>query len=142
MKLLAVFEVDSEEEVERIIDLLSKENNNPINEVDMSDISIRDRAKKVLKSLKLTLNYNGFKYILDAMEMLDKDKTMPIVHLYEDIAQKYKIENWSLVERSIRHCIEVIKRDNSKEEIEEILKQKYNVMCNSVFLYSLLDRIS
>lgn len=94
----------------------------------MNDINLR----KLLMKIGISANIQGFYFILEAINILGKQKIhTKTTFLYEMICKKYG-KSASSVERAIRHAVTKAYKQN------DILKQIYSTIPdNSVFLYDL-----
>lgn len=78
----------------------------------------KGKIEEVLLKMSVPCGIKGFPYIVDAMEIFDKDGTdiSMTKELYSTIAKKNKTTP-SRVERAIRHAFEVTRNRNLKPEL-------------------------
>ena len=96
------------------------------------------KIRKLLKKLQITPNLSGYYYLMDAIEMVYKDKEEYInatIELYNDIAKKHN-QKMSKIERGIRTAI-------SKMDIN-VFKQMFKYtgkVNNGVFIFMVADEL-
>lgn len=97
----------------------------------------RDAVEDVLLKIGISAGLKGFDYIVDAVEILDRDKNIKITCLYVDIAKKRETTG-SRVERAIRHALQVARdcKTGPYEAVEHYIGFENPV--NSASLYRLL----
>lgn len=66
----------------------------------------REVVEDVLLKIGIPANFDGFNYIADAIEIMEKDKNTKITTMYDEIGKKYETKG-NNVERSIRHAFQV-----------------------------------
>lgn len=95
----------------------------------MENINLR----KLLMRIGISSNMNGFHYILEAVDIIEKQKIHTnMAHIYKMISKKYN-NTCSGAERAIRYALGKAYRENN------ILRKIYlTIPNNSVFLYDLV----
>lgn len=66
----------------------------------------RNVVEDILLKIGIPANLNGFDYIADAVEILEKDRNTKITYLYYEVGRRHETKG-SRVERSIRHAFQV-----------------------------------
>lgn len=98
-----------------------------------------------LRKLGIPASLTGFRYIIDAIEMIDENEQY--LHcitkaLYPDIAKMHNVPT-PTVERNIRHAIETAFSNGNKELLEEICQYAYDPQkgktTNREFLGNLIE---
>ena len=91
-----------------------------------------DEIKDLFETLGVTRRYIGYYFLLDAVEIINRDETTLLKvgeYIYEPIAKKYNC-NTATVERNIRTVILHIWKNN-KRQVEKIMLQQY-LPCRSL----------
>lgn len=98
------------------------------------------RIYDVLKDMRLPANFKGYKYIKDAIIMIENDNQIKIGKIYSTIAEKYSASSYS-TERAIRHSIEYIfEFDDTPNIIKNIFGDGINKKPkNSEFLFTVTE---
>lgn len=104
---------------------------------------MRKKVGDALLRLGITPDLKGFNYIIDMVEMIDKEGDIKIIAGYEIVGKKHKSDG-SKVERAIRHAIERL-NPTSEKYMEligaDISSQTSYRITNSAFLYTLHYRL-
>lgn len=96
----------------------------------------RDVVEDILIKIGIPANLNGFDYIADAIEILDKEKNTKTTHLYHEVGKMHDTK-WSCVERSIRHAFQVARsKGKLHEDVERYIG--YENKTNAASLAKLL----
>ena len=85
-----------------------------------------DEIKDLFETLGVTRRYIGYYFLLDAVEIVNRDETTLLKvgeYIYEPIAKKYNC-NTATVERNIRTVILHIWKNN-KGQVEKIMGAKF-----------------
>lgn len=104
---------------------------------------MRKKVGDALLRLGITPDLKGFNYIIDMVDMIDKEGDIKIVNGYAIVGKKYNAEG-SRVERAIRHAISKI--NTSSKEFDKYIGanavnyEKGNIT-NSAFLYTMHYRL-
>ena len=100
---------------------------------------LRTKAMEVLLEMGVNPKIKGFKYTLDAIELIGEDETIlesMVKGLYTQIAEKNQA-TVSRVERAIRHMIEMTTTYSSLETLEKYVSMNGDKITNSKFISSL-----
>lgn len=95
----------------------------------------REKVEDVLLEMGMPSNIAGFKYIIDAIEILSKDETAKTTWVYQLVANKHTT-TVSCVERAIRHALQTVRTKGNVDAIEHYIGFK-NV-ANASSLHQLL----
>lgn len=85
-----------------------------------------DEIKELFETLGITRRYIGYYFLLDAVEIINRDETTLLKvgeYIYEPIAKKHNC-NTATVERNIRTIILRVWRDK-RERAEKIMGTKF-----------------
>lgn len=100
----------------------------------------RNKVEDVLFAMGIPANHKGFDYIVDAMEVIEKEgcAVSATKVLYPAIAKKNKTEP-SRVERAIRYTLRCVRENGNKEIFEKYIGSANRT--NTPALVSLYRRI-
>lgn len=86
-----------------------------------------------LLTIGFSAQQSGFKYILDAIMILDvpENKDIPVMKLYREIAKEYDVAN-SEVSRAIKYTFESIRCVGEKEKVENYIGYDYYDNASSI----------
>ena len=73
-------------------------------------------VENVLDEIGIQLNVRGYKYLIDAVLLLDSDEEIQTTILYRTVARKNNVTHIT-VERAITHCLK-----NLEDKIREMFK--------------------
>lgn len=105
---------------------------------------LRTKAMNALLEMGVNPKIKGFKYTLDAIELIEKDETVlesMVKGLYMQIAENNQTIA-SRVERAIRHMIESVATYSSLEIFEKYVSMNGDKITNSKFISSLYYNLS
>lgn len=105
---------------------------------------LRTKAMNVLMEMGVNPKIKGFKYTLDAIELIEEDETVldaMVKGLYSQIAEKNRTTA-SRVERAIRHMMEMATTYSSLEILEKYISMNGDKVTNSKFISSLYYNLS
>lgn len=79
------------------------------------------KVEDLLDKLNIPIDNLGYRYLISALEIYQKDTDIKITLIYSIIGKKYN-SSAERVERAIRHCIEI-----SEENIKKYFNVNYNI---------------
>ena len=82
---------------------------------------MKQKVYELLMKLGANASCKGFRYIAEAVEIINNadDVDLPICSIYELVSQKHN-DNWSRVERAIRHTILQFSKSGNKDLVNEL----------------------
>lgn len=100
-------------------------------------------VKKLLKEMGVPLNIKGYRYLINAIVTLSKEKEMKIsLGLYPKVAREFATTS-SRVERAIRHAVERTFERGNYDVINEVFGTKVSAtkgkLTNSEFMYACIE---
>lgn len=98
---------------------------------------MRKKVGDALLQLGITPDLKGFNYIIDMVEMIDKEGNLKMMYFYEMVAKKNN-STASRVERAVRHCVS--KADRECDTFKRVFDGVKDIN-NSAFLYTLHYRL-
>ena len=113
-------------------------------ESDSTPREIDERiVKKLLKEMGVPLNIKGYRYLINAIVTLSKEKEMKIsLGLYPKVAREFATTS-SRVERAIRHAVERTFERGNYDVINEVFGTKVSAtkgkLTNSEFMYACIE---
>lgn len=113
-------------------------------ESDSTPREIDERiVKKLLKEMGVPLNIKGYRYLINAIVTLSKEKEMKIsLGLYPKVAREFTTTS-SRVERAIRHAVERTFERGNYDVINEVFGTKVSAtkgkLTNSEFMYACIE---
>lgn len=113
-------------------------------ESDSTPREIDERiVKKLLKEMGVPLNIKGYRYLINAIVTLSKEKEMKIsLGLYPKVAREFATTG-SRVERAIRHAVERTFEKGNYDVINEVFGSKVSAtkgkLTNSEFMYACIE---
>lgn len=115
-----------------------------VSETDSTPREIDERmVKKLLKEMGVPLNIKGYRYLINAIVTLSKEKEMKIsIGLYPKVAREFATTG-SRVERAIRHAVERTFERGNYDVINEVFGTKVSAtkgkLTNSEFMYACIE---